>query len=167
MQGMSLADAAFNTAHEYPHGGADGLGRRMGKSNLSAEVNPNRADAKLGLLDALRMQLLTGDFRILNAMAWECGFFPPMPMPSALPSDAPCLRTLGEMMKECADVVATVSTDAADGRFDDNDLARANREVGELLLCVQRLMGQLTAMNAELRARAPAEPGGYTGRVAR
>lgn len=145
---MSLADAAFNTAHEYPHGGADALGRRMGKSNLSAEVNPNVPGAKLGLLDACRMQILAGDFRILNAMAQECGFYPPVPMPQVLPMDTPCVQTLGQMLKEAADVVATVSTDLADGEVSGNDLARAHREVGELIACTQRLLGQLTAMNA-------------------
>lgn len=151
---MSLADAAFNTAHEYPHGGADALGRRMGKSNLSAEVNPNVPGAKLGLLDACRMQILAGDFRILNAMAQECGFFPPLPMPNLNAEDSPCVQMLGEMLKEAADVVATVTKDSADGDFDDNDLARANREVGELLVCTQRLMGQLTAMNAARKGGA-------------
>ena len=144
---MSLADAAFNTAHDYP-GGADALGRRMGKSNLSAEVNPNVPGAKLGLLDAKKMAVLAGDFRIVAAFNLECGFYPPVPMPQVLPPESPCVQTLGEMLKEAADVVATVSTDVADGDVSGNDLARAKREVEELIACTQRLMGQLTAMHA-------------------
>lgn len=152
---LSLADAAFHTAHDYP-GGADALGRRMGKSNLSAEVNPHVPSAKLGLLDARKMAVLAGDFRMVAAFALECGFYPPVPMPAAMGGgDMPCIRTLGDLLKECADVVATVSADAADGEVSDNDLARAQREVGELVACTQRLMGQLTAMNAALRAKAP------------
>lgn len=149
---MSLADAAFNTAHDYPHGGADALGRRMGKSNLSAEVNPNVSGAKLGLLDARKMQTLTGDFRILTAMADECGFYPPIPkLLLADGQEAPCMKTLGELLKECADVVATVSADLADEEVSDNDLARAQREWSELVACGQKLMGQLAAMNAALK----------------
>lgn len=155
-ESLSLADAAFNTAHDYP-GGADALGRRMGKSNLSAEVNPNIPGAKLGLLDARKMVVLARDFRVLTAFNLECGFYPPLPMPATLAADPdmPCVKTLAELLKECADVVSTVTRDVADGEVDDNDLARALREWGELVACGQRLMGQLTAMNAELRARAP------------
>lgn len=152
---MSLADAAFNTAHDYP-GGADALGRRMGKSNLSAEVNPNVPGAKLGLLDARKMVLLSGDFRIVTALNLDCGFYPPLPMPATLgATDLPCLATLADLLKECADVVSTVSTDAGDGVVSANDLARAHREWSELVACGQRLMGQLAAMYEAQQALAP------------
>lgn len=154
---MSLADAAFNTAHDYPHGGADGLGRRMGKTNLSAEVNPNVPGAKLGLFDARKMVVLSGDYRIVTAFNLDCGFYPPLPMPHLLAADPdlPCVKTLAELLKEAADVVATVTRDVGDGEVDDNDLARAAREWGELVAVGQRLMGQLTAMNAALKGAAP------------
>ena len=46
-QSMSVADAAYNVVHDYP-GGAAALQVRMGgKTNLSAEVNPNIRTAKM------------------------------------------------------------------------------------------------------------------------
>lgn len=153
---MSVADAAFHTVHGYP-GGAAALGLRMGKSNLSGEVNPNVKTAKLGLEDAVRVMLLADDYRILYAMAADCRHFPPVPMPDGLSLDAtPCMQTLSETAKEFSDVVSTVAAGLADGRVTDNDLADALREWSELIVKGQVLMQQLAALNATLKARAAA-----------
>lgn len=72
---MNIFDAAYATAHDYP-GGTVSLGPRLGISSavLRGKVNPNDAGHKLTLDEALRMQVLTGDFRILHAMADELNF---------------------------------------------------------------------------------------------
>jgi len=151
---MSVADAAYNVVHDYP-GGAAALQVRMGKTNLSAEVNPNITTAKLGLEDAVTVQLYARDYRILNAMALACGHFPPVPMPEGmLDVDQPCMKTLSEMVKESADVVTTTVESLADGNVSDNDLARFDKEWGELVAKGQSLRMQLAAQNRAQKARA-------------
>jgi hypothetical protein len=153
-QFMSVADAAYNVVHGYP-GGAAALQVRMGKTNLSAEVNPNNPGAKLGLEDAVTVQVMAKDFRILYAMAVECGHFPPMPLPESLPgADQPCIRTASEVVKEAADVLHTTVESLADNDVSDNDLARFDKEWSELIVKGQALRQQMAYMNARLKVRA-------------
>jgi hypothetical protein len=152
---MSVADAAFNTAHEYPYGGAEALGQRMGKSNLSAEVNPNNTNAKLGLLDAVRLQVFARDYRILYAMAAECGHYPPLPMPEGASADAPCLRQVSALAGEFAETMQVVTASLGDNRITDNELQAARRAWQALIVCGQGLMQSLEAMNAELHTAGP------------
>lgn len=152
-QGMSVADAAYLTVHDY-QGGAAALQVRLGKTNLSAEVSPNNPNAKLGLVDAVRVQAMTGDCRILYAMASELRHYPPMPMPAEADDGAqPCLQTLSETAKEFADLVAVIAAVAPDGEVTDNEMARVSKEHGELVVKLQALMRQLAAMNASLHKR--------------
>ncbi len=151
---LTVATAAYHTVHDFFPGGALGLGALLGKSNLAAEVDPRVRGAKFGLLDAVKVQDLAGDYRILYAMAAELRHYPPVPMPA---QDAPAcpaaLRTLAEAAKEFSDLLTAVSADLADGDVSDNDLARAQLEGGELVAKVQQLLGQLAALNAAGKAR--------------
>lgn len=150
---MDVLDAALTVASEYP-GGARALGARMGKSNLSDELNPNMPRAKLGLQDAVTMELMSNDYRILYAHAAMTRHYPPLQMPIDLDADThPCLKTLSETAKEFSDLIAAIVEVASDGEISDNDMARVNKEHGELLVKVQSLMQQLAAMNAALNAR--------------
>lgn len=71
---MNLADAAYATVHDYP-GGADALGARVNikPGVLRNKVDPNNNGNHLGLLEADRLIGITGDLRILQAMAAEHG----------------------------------------------------------------------------------------------
>ena len=72
---MNIHDATYNTGHDYP-GGVAALSVRMGVSRnvLQNKLNPAIEYHKLTLDEALRMQALTGDVRVLQAMAEELGF---------------------------------------------------------------------------------------------
>lgn len=152
---MSVADAAYNVVHDYP-GGAAALQVRMGKTNLSGEVNPNVATAKLGIEDAVTVQLMARDYRILYAMAVELGHFPPLAMPDGWDQtvDQPCIRTASEVVKESADVLHTTVESLADNHVSDNDMARFDKEWGELIVKGQALRQQMAALNARHKARA-------------
>ncbi|MFY8019070.1 MAG: phage regulatory CII family protein [Inhella sp.] len=150
---MSVSDAAYNVVREYP-GGAAALQLRMGKSNLSGEVNPNVKTAKLSIEDAVTVSNLANDYRILYAFAADCRHFPPMPMPDGLDvAGDQCIRTVSELVKESADVVAATVEGLADNEVSDNDLARFDREAGELIVKLQQLRLQLANKNATLKAR--------------
>ncbi|WP_199506858.1 MULTISPECIES: phage regulatory CII family protein [unclassified Psychrobacter] len=68
---MNVIDAAFNTAHNYPHGGVEALAGRMGLSAaiLRNKVNGNATAHHLRLDEAVKMMQLTGDHSIAHAIA--------------------------------------------------------------------------------------------------
>lgn len=70
---MNTRDAAYLTGHHYP-GGVSALATRMGMDTreLSRKLNPNTGD--LWLDEAVALMTLSGDYRILHAMADELGY---------------------------------------------------------------------------------------------
>ncbi|MCV2423391.1 hypothetical protein LNV47_22645 [Paucibacter sp. DJ4R-1] len=151
---MSVSDAAFNVVHQYS-GGAAALQLRMGKTNLSGEVNPNVKGAKLSVEDAVTVSNLAHDYRILYSFAADCRHFPPMPMPEGLDvASDQCINTVSELVKESADVVTATIEGLSDNDVSDNDLARFEREAAELIVKLQQLRHQLAAKNARQKARA-------------
>jgi hypothetical protein len=159
---MNVLDAALVLARRYP-GGAAALGARMGKSNLADELNPNLPRSKLGLEDAVTMQLLTGRNDILYAMALELRHFPPLPMPDVGDDEAPCWKTLAAHVDEFGTFIMEVNKDLGDNKVTDAELAAANKAWAAVVSAGQRLISQMTAMNAALRATAP-EGSDATGR---
>lgn len=153
---MSVADAAYHTVHGYP-GGAAALQVRMGKSNLSAEVNPNIPTAKLGLEDAVKVQALSGDHRILTAMCLELGYLPPQRMVDQgeiAPTAQAGNLALSQAAKEFGDVVTTAAAAMADERITPNELRAVTQECGELIQKLQALMHVAAGMCPSVRAVA-------------
>ncbi len=72
---MNVTDAAYNTGHDYP-GGLPSLAPRMGMSpnTLQNKLNPSQSFHKLTLDEAMKLQVITCDHRILHAMACELGY---------------------------------------------------------------------------------------------
>lgn len=70
---MNTRDTAYLTGHHYP-GGVPALAARMGMDarELSRKLNPNTGD--LGLDDVIALMVMSGDHRILHAMADELGY---------------------------------------------------------------------------------------------
>jgi len=70
---MNTKDAAYLTGHHYP-GGIPALAVRMGMDarELSRKLNPNTGS--LGLDEAIVLMVMSGDHRILYAMAGELGY---------------------------------------------------------------------------------------------
>ena len=71
---MNVTDAAYHTAHDYP-GGCETLAKRMDMPSavLRGKVNPKNPRNRLALEEADLMMGLTGDFRILRALAANHG----------------------------------------------------------------------------------------------
>ena len=155
---VNVLDAAYYTGRDYA-GGADALGQRVGRPNLSDELNPNRRSAKLGLQTAVDMQALSGDYRILYAMAAQLRHYPPLPMPEHAPGE-PCLQTLAAVAERFGVLMQELVTDLSDSKITDNELSTLRRRWGELVAEGQQLMQQLAAMNAALREKAPGQQTG-------
>lgn len=82
---MNVLDAAFDTVHDYP-GGAGPLAERLTRVNkdgdrvpmseavLNSKVNPNTTTHHITLAESDRLMGLTGDHRILYALANNHGY---------------------------------------------------------------------------------------------
>ena len=144
---MNLLDAAYNVVHDYP-GGSHSLAPRMGKSatTLSHEVAAD-GTAKLGLLDAAKITTLSGDLRILEAFATNCGQML-VPLPSAVDLQADdCMTRMAATVKEFGDLCTEVAADLQDATISDNELARVDRECGELIAAVHAMRMALARRN--------------------
>lgn len=131
---MQVLDASYHVVHDYP-GGATSLAPRLGKgaSTLSHETTAT-GTAKLGLLDAVKITQLTGDLRILHAFAEACGAIViPVVLHCPQTASSDVFTQLADTAREFSDVVASISTAAADGKITGNELAAVEREWGELV----------------------------------
>lgn len=142
---QSVLDAAFHLAHDAP-GGARALAQRMGKNSgtLCHELT-HTGSAKLGLVDAVKLSLLTGDRRILNAFADACHCMV-LPMPeqqAALDTFAGLAATA----REFGEFIASVADAAKDGRITANELARVDRELSEMLGAAQDIRATLASIH--------------------
>lgn len=136
------------------HGGAASVGRRVGLTDLSDQLSPTHR-AKLGLDDAVMIELATNDFRMLRAHAEECRHFPPIPKPEGYDEGSePCIQTMAQTAKEFADVVAAVTAPLARGLVTDADVAAARVEWDELMAVGGRMMAQLAALSKAAQQRA-------------
>lgn len=151
---MNILDAAYNLVARYP-GGAGSLAPRMGKgvSTLSHECTAS-GTAKLGLLDAVKMTDFANDDAILMAWALHRNRML-VPLPVNPSGHEGCMAKLADAAKEFGDFITEVSGDLADGKITDNELARIDKESGELIAALYELRKDLAAKNAELHAVAP------------
>lgn len=142
-----VLDAAFNLVHDHP-GGAASLAPRLGKNpaTLCHEVT-GHGTAKLGLETAVKLSLLTGDVRILNAFAAQCGCLVlPLACHEGEGSEAVMAR-LGVAAKEFGEFVAEVASDSSDGSISANELKGIEREWGELVSAGQSLVAYLRSVH--------------------
>lgn len=142
---MSVLDAARDLADDYP-GGASALAHRIGK-NATTFLHELRqtGSAKLGLADSVRASTRSGDPRILNAFAAEMGFMT-IPLPEALMVEGDItMMDLGRVAKEFGDVVQEVGASCSDGEVNANELARIERQWGELLAAGQQMIMHIRA----------------------
>ncbi|EYC51714.1 hypothetical protein AZ34_11960 [Hylemonella gracilis str. Niagara R] len=152
---MDLRDVAANVVHDYP-GGAVSLAPRVGKNptTLAHELNGTGV-AKLGLMDAERIVQATGDLRILEAFALNCRqMLVPLPDLPADPVVDESISRLAVAAREFGDYCREVAVSLADGQVSDNELARIDREAGELIASLHGVRAAVAQIN--LRGK-PAE----------
>ena len=156
---MDLRDVAANVVHDYP-GGAPSLAPRIGKNptTLAHELNGTGL-AKLGLLDAEKITLRTGDMRILEAFSSNCGFMViKLPEVVAEAGVDDCLHHLAATAREFGDLCTAVGMVIADGKVSDNELARVDRECGELMASLRVLREALATRNLAGKPTGPVAP---------
>jgi len=148
---MDVLTAAFHVVHDGP-GGAGAIAQLLGKARgtLDHEVNPPQgSSAKLGLLDAVKISKLRRDWRILYAIADECGHvcFPRPDMVSGDATTQGVLTRASELAREIAETFQEVNTALADGTVTPTEMARVERE------CMEAIAA-LTDVARAMRAKA-------------
>lgn len=148
---MDVLTAAYNVVTDYP-GGAQALGPQMGKSpsTLSHELNRNYPGAKLGLLDAVKITVLTGDRRILDAFDEACKG--PVRVDGLSGRDA--FAAISRAASEFSDLLLVSSAAWVDGEITATELDKLERETGELIAACKYLMAMAREQHAMLAPHA-------------
>lgn len=143
---MNVSDAAYDTVHAYP-GGSVTLAARLGMSDavLRGKVNPNNDRNHLTLDEANRIIGLTGDHRILHALAAEHGYT----LQRTEGEEGSCVVTaLLALVSAQGAMSQAVSDSIADGKITPNEAAAIARVCAEV---------QATAATLASSARAASE----------
>lgn len=147
---MDPIDAAHAVVLDYP-GGSESLAPRIGKGNSTLRQEVLRiGTAKLGLMDAVKITLVTRDSRIVAAFNEACGFCPPLPLPHHDITDG----ALQDLLERSAEVSSTVcdaftefQRDIADGKVTPNELTAFEARVLEAI-------GAMAILTQAMRAKA-------------
>ena len=142
--GLDVGDAAYHTAHDFP-GGVPALAQRMGMSQhtLAHKVCLHNATHHLSLREAVRMQGVAGDVRILHAMAAALGH---VCISMHVQPGGSTLEDITRMAGEFADVMRATTDAVADGRVTVNEMHECERQAAELAASVNTMLGTLRAM---------------------
>ena len=142
--GMDPLDAAYHTAHDYP-GGVPAVAQRMGVSanTLQHKVSLTNDTHHLTLRESVAMQEVTGDARILHAMAGALGY-----ACVSLHNDG-SLGTLEQVMhmaKEFGEVLGSVNNAVVDGVVTNNEMRDCERQAAELMAALNSVLATVRSM---------------------
>ncbi len=146
---MNVLDAAYAIGHDYP-GGAHALGPRLGMTGkmLANKLNPTDLLHKVTLSEAMQMQALTGDHRILMAMADELGYVA-IPAPGCV-SDDDVSHALATMCAEFGDYLRKVDESMRDGRVTTTERRGLERELAQMMAAATHLQAVLAGKTGKL-----------------
>ena len=152
VHGQDVADAAYNTVHNYP-GGVRALAARMGMSSntLTHKVNPNTTSHHLTLREAIAVQDLTGNYSILHAMSEALGHTSTLATPDQAGGDP--IETMMRLQMEFADLVRGLADAVREGEgaVTSNQMRRVDHHAQETIAAV----GHALAMLRGRMRRAP------------
>lgn len=156
---MDVLDAVYWTARSF-EGGARALAGRMhtrdkidgalvpmNENTFTHKVNPNCFSHNVSVEEARDMMVLSGDYRILYAIAADTGH---VVIPVGACSEGHTFERIAQMAKEFGDVVSSVTeAQSASGdrgtAISPNELSRVERDAVELMAALNRLLSNLRA----------------------
>lgn len=145
---MDVIDAAYATVHDYP-GGASALAPRAGFSSphiLNSKVRPGCSTHHLTLAEADTLIGITGDARILRAMAATHGF---LLVPMEMPEDSGNVLATVLGVDEANGELAHVIRDAiADGVISEREFAQIERSGDKAQAMIIALLNKIRAVAA-------------------
>lgn len=145
---MKVAEAAHATVQEFRD--TEALAKALGLKSAQVLRNKvNVSDEKahhLSLREAELLMKVTGNPRILHALASEIGgFFVPMPK-SGNASTMGIVGDISKMSKEFGGLIEEVSADIQDGVLTRNEFRRIEKEADDLRRALTLLISDLSAM---------------------
>lgn len=159
--------AAYLVAHEAK-GGLPVLARLLKKSptTLAHEVNPPAGSmAKLGLATAVQLTEATNDDRILHAWAEARGYRLVRAHVPANDSHGDLLQAVCRFGKESGEALTAMHRAIDAGHITENDIARFEREVGDVAPAAVSLAARMRAL-ALTQAKDRATLGWQANKVA-
>lgn len=147
----AVADAAYNTVHDYP-GGAEALAPRMGKSAkvLDSKVSRNVSTHHLTLHEAVQIMGLTGDHRMLRAICRHLGYLDPIrAVVYEGIADEQLLELVAAVHSETGDVSRSLVAALADGRVTQREFESFDEQTIEAMTALAELRDRLRGMVAE------------------
>lgn len=145
---MNITLAADSTVHEYK-GGSESLGPMVGISPavLRNKVNPNNTTHHLTLAEADRLMRMSGDTRILNALAHAHGFLlVKAPDSCTTESDMSVLEHITSLMVAQGQYAREIHESLADGGLDPEEMRRIDKLGGDLMTEVAEVNQRLRGM---------------------
>ncbi len=145
---MNTADAAYHVVHDYP-GGSESLGPRVDISAavLRNKVNPNNSTHHLTLAEAVRINDVTDDDRILRAWAHQRGYLLVKAPAGSGDSDMSVLEKVAAFMFASGMFGKEIHDSLADGGVDRSEFARVkaagNAVMSEVAETIQRMKGMV------------------------
>ncbi len=153
-ENTTIDQAAYDTVHGAI-GGAKVVAAQMAMSHqvLVNKVGLNNTTHYLTLQEAVTLMRVTGNLRLLNALAETFdGMF--VPVPRAAAEGAPNLMgDLARMSAEFGELMREVADDLADGVITDNEMKRVEREADGLRTALSMLLKDLRVLNESSRRR--------------
>lgn len=142
--GLDVLDAAYHTAHDFP-GGVPALAQRMAVSHntLTHKVGLNNFTHHLTLREAQTMMDVTGDVRVLHALAAPLGF---VCVNLRADGAATTLEQVMNMAKEFGEVLVSVNVAVADGRVTHNEMQDCERQAAELMAALNGTLAAVRSM---------------------
>ena len=148
--GLDIHDAAYHLAHDYP-GGVPALAQRMGKSanTLNSKVSLNDQIHHLTLREAVVMQEISGDARILHAMAGALGYTCISMRCDASPTT---MQQVMNMAQEFGQVLGAVNEAVSDGRVTPREMQDCERQAAELTAAINGVLASVRSLMPKVPA---------------
>jgi hypothetical protein len=144
---VNITDAAYAVAHDYP-GGTESLAPRIGMSGavLRNKVNPNNSTHHLTVAEALRISQITGDVRIVQALARELGMAL-IEIPNADQcADSDVIELMAKSLQTHGEIGREINKTFEDGRVEHHEVARVKDRVWSHMVTVLGLVGRIEGM---------------------
>jgi hypothetical protein len=144
---MNTQDAFYNTVHDYK-GGTEELAGRIGMSRaiLLNKADPNKEHNKPLLSDADKVMGITGDYRILDALAANhrrvCIEIPE----DGDACDMAVLEVMTKVWMTHGDVGAAVHATLADGKVEQHEVAKVRQAVYRMQQGLNSMLMRLEGM---------------------
>lgn len=144
---MNHLDAFHQTVHTAP-GGCEAIASRMGMSAtiLRNKANPNSATNKPTLDDADRLMGITGDFRVLHALAQNHGFVCTK-VDEQPACDMAVLESVTDIWQHLGTFGAEVHKAMADGRIEPHEVRAIEVAAFTMFRPVMQLVARVNGMS--------------------